>query len=80
MIFMKRKLFTEEQQQLLRQNPYMYSVTETNITLAKEFKEILITAYKTDRSPKKALEDHGFSISIIGKRCIWNISQHIRTE
>ena len=30
---MSRKLFTEEQQQLLRQNPYIYSVTETRITL-----------------------------------------------
>jgi len=33
---MNRKLFTEEQQQLLRQNPYIYSVTETRITLTKE--------------------------------------------
>lgn len=77
---MRRKLFTEEQQQLLRQSPYIYSVTETRITLTKEFKEIFMTAYKAGESPRKILEDHGFDISIIGERRIWSISQHIRTE
>ena len=62
---MSRKLFTEEQQQLLRQNPYIYSVTETRITLTKDFKEIFMTAYKAGKSPRKILEDHGFDISII---------------
>lgn len=47
---MNRKLFTEEQQQLLRQNPYIYSVTETRITLTKEFKELFMTAYKAGES------------------------------
>lgn len=77
---MSRKLFTEEQQQLLRQNPYIYSVTETRITLTKEFKELFMTAYKAGESPRKILEDHGFDISIIGERRVWSISNHIRTE
>ena len=77
---MNRKLFTEEQQQLLRQNPYIYSVTETRITLTKEFKELFMTAYKSGESPRKILEDHGFDINIIGERRIWSISNHIRTE
>ena len=77
---MSRKLFTKEQQQLLRQNPYIFSVTETRITLSKEFKEIFMTAYKAGESPRKILEDHGFDINIIGERRIWSISQHIRTE
>ena len=77
---MDRKLFTEGQQQLLRQNPYIYSVTETRITLTKEFKELFMTVYKAGESPRKILEDHGFDISIIGARRIWSISQHIRTE
>lgn len=77
---MSRKLFTKEQQQLLRQNPYIYSVTETRLTLSKEFKEIFMTAYKAGESPRKILEDHGFDINIIGERRIWSIFQHIRTE
>ena len=77
---MSRKLFTEEQQQLLRQTPYIYSVTETRITLTKEFMELFMTAYKAGESPRKILDDHGFDISFIGERRIWSISQHIRTE
>ena len=77
---MSRKLFTEEQQQLLRQNPYIYSVTDTRITLTKEFKELFMTAYKAGESPRKILGDHGFDISIIGERRTWSICQHIRTE
>ena len=77
---MSRPLFTEEQQLLLRQNPYIYSVTETRITLTKEFKELFMTAYKAGESPRTILEDRGFDISIIGERRIWSISQHIRTE
>lgn len=67
---MSRKLFTEEQQQLLRQNPYIYSVTETRITLTKEFKELFMTVYKAVESSRNILEDHGFDISIIDERRI----------
>lgn len=77
---MSRKIFTKEQQQLLRQNPYIYSVTDTRITLTKAFKEIFMTAYNTNTSPRTILEDHGFDISIIDERRIWSISQRIRTE
>lgn len=77
---MIRKLFTEEQQQLLRQNPYIYSVTETRITLIKEFKGIFMAVYKAGESPRKIFKDHGFDISIIRERRIWGISQHIRAE
>ena len=77
---MSRKIFTKEQQQLLRQNPYIYSVTNTRITLTKAFKEIFMTSYDAGTSPRTILEDHGFDISIIGERRIWSISQRIRTE
>ena len=77
---MSRKIFTKEQQQLLRQNPYIYSVTDTRITLTKAFKELFMTAYDAGTSPRTILEDHGFDISLIGERRIWSISQRIRTE
>lgn len=37
---MSRQKFTPEQQNKLRENPYIYSVTNTRITLTKEFKEL----------------------------------------
>lgn len=39
---MSRKQFTEEQQQKLRQNPYVYSVTATRLSLTREFKELFM--------------------------------------
>lgn len=77
---MSRKIFTEEQQQLLRQNPYVYSVTASRLQLTREFKEIFMAAYNTGESPREILVDHGFDIDIIGERRIWSISQHIRSE
>ena len=77
---MNRNLFTEEQQQLLRQNPYIHSVTAARIALTKEFKELFMNAYKAGESPRKILEDHGFDITVIGERRVWSISHHIRTE
>ena len=77
---MNRKLFTEEQQLLLYQKPYIYTITETRSNLTKEFQMIFMTAYKASKSPRKILEDQGFDISIIGERHIWGLSQHIRAE
>ena len=77
---MSRNPFTKEQLNILRQNPYIYSVTGTRITLTKEFKEIFMSEYQAGESPRKILEDHGFDISIIGERRIWSISCHIRSE
>lgn len=77
---MSRKLFSEEELQILRQNPYVYSVTGARMTLTKEFKEKFMTAYQAGELPRSILEDHGFDISIIGERRIWSISQHIRDE
>ncbi len=77
---MSKTRFTQEQQQLLRQTPYVYSVTDARMTLTKEFKKLFITAYEAGEPPRKILEDHGFDISIIGERRIWSISQHIRSE
>ena len=53
---MSRKIFTEEQQQFLRQNPYIYSVTDTRINLTKEFKEIFLAEYKSGTSSRKSLK------------------------
>ena len=77
---MSRKQFTREQIEILRQNPYVYSVTGSRLTLTKEFKEIFMTSYKAGELPRTILEDHGFDIRILGERRIWSISQHIREE
>ena len=77
---MSRQCFTEEQINLLRQNPYVYSVTGSRLTFTKTFKEEFITAYNKGQVPRDILEAHGFDLSVLGERRIWSISDHIRTE
>ncbi len=77
---MSRKQFTEEQQQKLRQNPYVYNVTATRLSLTREFKELFMEACRAGETPRKILEGHGFSVELIGERRFFSIPQHIREE
>lgn len=77
---MSSKRFTEEQQKKLRQNPYVYNVTPTRLSLTKEFKERFIEACDAGESPRTFLENHGFSTELIGERRFYSIPQHIRAE
>lgn len=77
---MSRKRFTEEELNILRHNPYVYSVTSARMILTKEFKELFMAAYQAGGHPRAILENHGFDISILGERRVWGISQHIREE
>lgn len=77
---MSKKLFTEEEQQLLRQNPYVYSVSESSLSLTKEFKELFLEAYHKGQTARSILADYGFDPDILGNRRIWGISSYIRSE
>lgn len=77
---MSKKLFTEQELQLLRQNPYVYNVSESSLSLTKEFKELFIEAYHKGQTARSILEDYGFDPDILGKRRIWGISSYIRSE
>ena len=77
---MSRKPFTNEQILMLRQNPYTYSVSQFQLNLTKEFKEIFYSQYQAGELPRKILEDHGFDPAVLGERRIWSISGHIRKQ
>lgn len=77
---MSRKPFTNEQILMLRQNPYTYSVTQFQLNLTKEFKEIFYAQYQAGELPRKILEDHGFDPAVLGERRVWGISGHIRKQ
>ncbi len=77
---MSKKLFTEEEQQLLRQNPYVYSVSKSSLSLTRELKELFLEAYHKGQTVRSILEDYGFVPDILGNRRIWGISSYIRSE
>lgn len=68
---MSKKLFTEQEQPLLRQNTYVYSVSKSSLSLAKKFKELFLEAYHKGQSARSILENYDFDPGILG---IWRIS------
>lgn len=77
---MNRNIFTDEQIQILRENPYVYSVSPWQISLTKEFKEIFYEAGNNGKIPRQILEEHGLDPAILGEYRIKNIAYHIRKE
>lgn len=75
-----RNRLAEEQMEALRQNPYVLSVTQTRISLPKEFKELFHHEYSKGATPKEILERHGFDITAPGKCRIHSIGVNIRKE
>lgn len=60
--------FTEEEQELLRKNPYVVKVSQTTITYSEQFKQQFFTAYQHGEPPSKILRDMGFNPGMLGKR------------
>jgi transposase len=60
--------FTEEQQRLLRLNPYVIRVSETSITYTEEFKEQFYREYKVGNPPSTILQGMGFDPRMLGRK------------
>ena len=77
---MSRKIFTEEQIAVLRQNPYVYSVSRSTIVLRKSFKELFYTEYMEGAYPKDIFKKYGFDTAVLGRKRIDGTLQHIKEE
>lgn len=77
---MGRKPFTDEEIQMLRKNPYTYSVTRLRLAFTKEFKEIFYSEYQAGELPRQILVDHGYDPEVLGERRVWGIAGHIREQ
>lgn len=67
---MGTKHFTEEQQAILRQNPYVVKVSESTITYTEDFKERFYQEYKAENMPSAILRGIGFDPRVLGKKRI----------
>jgi len=77
---MSRSQFTNEQMQLLRQNPYTHSVTRSRLSFTKKFKEIFHTEYQAGEFPRQILIDHGYDPEILGDHRIYSIASRIQEQ
>lgn len=85
---MSRKLLTEEEINTLKNNKYVTSVSEKNITYTKECREDYINLISSGLSKKKAFMQLGFDPIVLGnerikafhKRVKRNIKNNITME
>ena len=63
---MSNKIFTIEEQEKLRVNPYVKNVTDKSITYTEEFREYFINQYNQGKLPKEIFKEAGFDINILG--------------
>lgn len=64
---MGKNYFTEEQQKILRENPYIKRVSEKAITYTKEFKERFSEEYFSGKLPSQILIDMGIDYHLLGQ-------------
>ena len=77
---MARKVFTDEEIEMLRKNPYTYVVTPKMIKFTQEFKELFWKEHQNDVKPGKIFEKYGYPTKVLGSKRIWGISRLIREQ
>lgn len=77
---MSKIKFTEEQQEILRSNPFTSTVTASTLSLTKEFKELFYEKYQAGAYPRDILRECGYPVEILGERRICGISYCIKKE
>ena len=77
---MSRKVFTTEEVEMLRNNPYTFAVTPHILSLTKEFKELFWEEYQAGLIPRQILEKYGYPANILGKERIWGIAHVIKKQ
>lgn len=77
---MSKKIFTESDLKILRENKYTYKVTPNTISFTKEFKTIFYEEYLGGNIPRLILEKYGYPAEMLGKQRIWGIAHCIKNE
>ena len=67
---MSKKLFTDEEVNILSKNKYVKNVTNKGITYTDEFKKLFILENESGKFPRQIFEDAGFDIDILGMKRI----------
>lgn len=77
---MSKTIFTQEQQEELRKNPYTIRVTAHILSFSKEFKELFYREYMSGHRPKEILERYGYPTEIFSKERLEGIRYNITAE
>ena len=75
---MSKKHFSKEQQEELKNNPYVKNVTSKAITYTEEFREVFYKEYQEGRAPTEIMRGMGFDTKVIGRGRIKSISERMK--
>ncbi len=76
---MSKKLFTENEISILKNNKYVKKVSLKGITYTDEFKRIFIDESNSGKTARIIFEEYGFSVDILGMRRIKGCSDRWRS-
>ncbi|TGY90801.1 hypothetical protein E5329_24175 [Petralouisia muris] len=77
---MSKKVFTNEEVEILRNNPYTYAVMPHILSFTKEFQELFWKECHAGKIPRQILEKHGYPADALGKERIWGIAHTIKSQ
>jgi len=63
---MSKKLFTQDEIDILSKNKYVRNVSSKGITYSDEFKRLFIVENQAGKFPRQIFEECGFDINILG--------------
>jgi hypothetical protein len=75
---MSKKLFSEEEIEILNKNEYVKNVTTKGITYTDEFRMLFIDKNSNGMSTMKIFEECGFNVDILGVGRIKSIAKRLR--
>ncbi|WP_238886950.1 IS3 family transposase [Clostridium sp. YIM B02551] len=76
---MSKKIFTDEEIEILSQNKYVKRVSKKGITYTDEFKRRFIAENQKGKFPKQIFEENGFDIDILGNERIRSAGKRWRS-
>lgn len=77
---MNRNKFTKREIQILKNNPYTYSVTESQLFFTKDFKEEFWRRYQAGDSTRKIVEELGYDPDMLGTSRLSGIQMNIQKQ
>ena len=77
---MSKSVFTAEQLEQLRANPYVVGATDRRITYTVDFKKKFVEEYRTGKTPRNIFKDAGFDVDALGYKRIERASDRWRTD
>lgn len=77
---MSIRSFTKEEQALLKENKYTYSVSANTISFTVEFKKEFWKRYQTGQRPREIVQTLGYDFQLLGESRVCGLQSMIRKQ